>query len=518
MAVSAPRPVMRELALIALIAADGSTDKTWAMATKSAKTLKDLVNVMPVIRDPGHRASLYPKVEQLLTGASKSLETADAQPIRWAAMTALTSVRGKETDTVKSLARFVSRDEDRHAAVGALLRIPAVHWTTDEARPVVAAILGHVRKVPAKNRTTPAARDALQLADTLTSTLPPAEAKSIRKELGDLGVRVIRIGTVPDQMLFDQERIAVQAGKPVEIHFVNTDLMPHNLVVVQPGALEEIGTLAENTATTADAMQRHYVPRSPKILLASRLLQPREAQQLQFTAPTKPGIYPLVCTYPGHWRRMYGAMYVVDDLDEYLADADGYLAKHRVTAADPLLKSVRPRVEWKFDDLAPVVETLANGRSFANGKQMFQVASCVTCHKMDGAGVELGADLSKLDPKQQKPIELLRDLLEPSFRINEKYQTHAFELQSGKVVTGLVLEETPELVKVIENPLVKAEPVTLQKSEIVERSKSPTSIMPKGLLDKLTREEILDLIAYVLAAGDSKHALFQGGDHNGHRH
>ena len=47
---------------------------------------------------------------------------------------------------------------------------------------------------------------------------------------------------------------------------------------------------------------------------------------LRFEAPTEPGVYPYVCTYPGHWRRMYGAMYVVDDLEGYLADPAAYLA------------------------------------------------------------------------------------------------------------------------------------------------------------------------------------------------
>ena len=51
------------------------------------------------------------------------------------------------------------------------------------------------------------------------------------------------------------------------------------------------------------------------------------------------------------------------------------------------------------------------------------------------------------------------------------------------------------------------------------QSKSATSIMPKGLLDKLTKEEILDLIAYIAAKGDAKHPLFQGGhEHGGHKH
>ena len=102
------------------------------------------------------------------------------------------------------------------------------------------------------------------------------------------------------------------------------------------------------------------------------------AQKLDITAPSKPGIYPYVCTYPGHWRRMYGALYVVEDLDEYLADAEGYLAKHPLPVADELLKFNRPRKEWKLEELAAGVEHL-HGRSYSNGKQMFQVANCLAC-------------------------------------------------------------------------------------------------------------------------------------------
>jgi len=82
----------------------------------------------------------------------------------------------------------------------------------------------------------------------------------------------------------------------------------------------------------------------------------------------------------------------------------------------------------------------------------------------------------------------------------------------------MILEETPKTVKVIENPLAKTQPLVLKKSQIVKRDKSPTSIMPKGLFDKLTREEILDLIAYIAAKGDAKHKLFQGGHDHGHEH
>ena len=85
-------------------------------------------------------------------------------------------------------------------------------------------------------------------------------------------------------------------------------------------------------------------------------------------------------------------------------------------------------------------------------------------------------------------------------------------------MTGLVLEETPDAVKVIENPLAKSRRRS-SSSPARSRSgqKSTTSIMPKGLLDKLSREEILDLIAYVIARGNEHDTLFEGGhDHAGH--
>ncbi len=663
MATGAKNTLTRELGFAALVAADGGIDKAWALGTTSVGALRDLIGAMPLIRDPGQRAALYPKAETLLTGLPKELATpgnrkqvmgryvrvelpgrnktltlaevevfsggrnvarggkasqsttaygGDAaraidgntrggyneggqshteeggsnpwwqvdlgteypinaiviwnrtddglgkrlanftlkvldgdkrtvyqqtkQPapdvkatyevggedpervVRRATMIALTSVRGEEETTFKALAKFLKDDTDRQVAVEAMLRIPTKYWPKDQAGPALEAILGYVRKVPTADRTTPAVLDAMQLADSLASLLPLAEAKAIRKELGELGVRVIRLSTLTDQMLFDKERLVVKAGKPVEVFFENTDIMPHNFVITVPGAMEEIGTLAEAQATEPGAAERNYIPLSNKILVKSKLLQPRESQKVGFTAPTKPGVYPYVCTYPGHWRRMYGALYVVEDLDEYLAAPEAYLAAHPLPIIDDLLKLNRPRTEWKFEELAKTVEGLS-GRSFSNGKQLFTVASCVACHKLGGVGTETGPDLTKIDPKQHSPVEILHDVLEPSFRINEKFQSYVIELKSGKSLTGLIVKETPTTVEVLVNPLAKEKPVVLKISEIDERKKSPTSIMPKGLLDKMTHEEILDLVAYVYAGGDPKHKVFQGGhDHGGHQH
>jgi putative heme-binding domain-containing protein len=447
-----------------------------------------------------------PPVKAVIALGSESAE----RIVRRAAMLGLTSVRGKEAATFASIARFVKDDAERSAAVQALLRIPQTEWPNDQARPLLGALTGYVRKLPVAERTSDEALASLQFAEALTSLLPADEGRAARKELGEIGVRVLRVGTLTDQMLFDKDRLAIQAGKPVEFVFENTDIMPHNFVIVRPGNLEPVGLVAEAQATQPGALERNFVPTSNNILLASRLLQPRDSQRLSFAAPSEPGIYPYVCTYPGHWRRMYGALYVVADLEGYLADPEAYLAKNPPPVRDELLKLNRPRKEWKFEELAGEVEKMKDGRSFPTAKQIFTVANCVSCHKMNGVGQEVGQDLTKLDPKIDKPTEILRHILEPSLKIDEKYQSWVFDLSNGKKITGMVLEKKDGVYKVIENPLAKAEPVEIKETDIDQKTKSATSIMPKGLLDKLTKEEILDLIAYITAKGNDKHPLFQG--------
>ena len=72
----------------------------------------------------------------------------------------------------------------------------------------------------------------------------------------------------------------------------------------------------------------------------------------------------------------------------------------------------------------------------------------------------------------------------------------------------MVVKETPKTFEVVIDPQSKGRPTVIQKSSIDDRTASKTSIMPLGLLNKLSREEILDLIAYVYARGDKSNSLF----------
>ena len=109
-------------------------------------------------------------------------------------------------------------------------------------------------------------------------------------------------------------------------------------------------------------------------------------------------------------------------------------------------------------------------------------------------------------------------MLDPSAQINEKYQTYVITLEDGKTLTGLITADSIDGVTIVENPLAGAKPVVVKPREIAEREKAAVSIMPKGLLDKLSRDEILDLVAYIVARGSQDHPVFQGGAHNHHEH
>jgi putative heme-binding domain-containing protein len=436
--------------------------------------------------------------------------------VRRAAFQALAGVRGREQDAFMRIARFVRDGVDRDAAIRALERIPRANWPVEQAAPLLDALMASMRTASTDERASDAGLAAWQFAENLTTLLPPAEGRARRAALADLGVRVVKIGTVYERMAYDKELIAVQAGRPVLFVLENADTMPHNFVITRPGRMQALGELAEQQAQNPDFAKRSFVPASGDVLAASTLMQPQGSQRITFNVPTEPGVYPYVCTYPGHWRRMFGAMYVVDDLEAYLADPAAYLAAKPLEVKDELLKDRRPRTEWTFADLEADVGGMEKGRSFVHGRELFRTASCISCHKMGDRGADFGPELAKLSA-DMKPLDILKHILEPSLKIDEKYRSTTILTDDGRSITGLVVAETPAEVSIVENPLAKADPLRIPTNAIDERTTSATSIMPKGLLDKLSRDEVLDLVAYVIARGQESSCLFNpdGCPHHG---
>lgn len=442
------------------------------------------------------------------------LSVAGGETIRDIAVRVLPQIPGHDADKVTELAALMKAGLSQAAVIDSLRQIPVSTWPKTAVRPMADNLIGYLSALPASYRTSPVATEAIELAKSLAPLLPDSAGPALLERLNNLDVRVIAVGTVPARMIYDKEKLVVQAGKPVEFRFSNSDHMPHNFAIVQPGSMQEVGELAEATARDADAIQRQYIPKSDQVMLASRLLQPGETQALTFEVPEEPGVYPYVCTYPGHWRRMFGALHVVADLDAYNAAPDQYLAEHPPVIKDSLLKMSGRNHDWTVAELSPAATAMKHGRSFDVGKQLFRDANCVACHQLNGEGRVFGPDLTKLDPQKQTVQHILKSIVEPSKSIDDKFRSWTFVLSSGKTVTGMIMQESDDDVHVVIDPLAKSNPTVLKTDDIDDRVKSDLSLMPKSLLSRLTQEEILDLLAYVVAAGRKDHMLFHGDHHN----
>lgn len=107
-----------------------------------------------------------------------------------------------------------------------------------------------------------------------------------------------------------QKELKAKAGRAVALTFENPDIMPHNWVLVKPGAEERVGAAAALMVSLPDGMDRHYVPESPDVLIHTRILEPGKKTTIYFTAPKEPGRYPYLCSFPGHSQLMRGVLVV----------------------------------------------------------------------------------------------------------------------------------------------------------------------------------------------------------------
>ena len=476
----------------------------WNRTDGNGEYVKRLDGFKLSILDQNHKpVAVKEGIPAPAVSVALALEGDPAGSIRRAAFEALVSTGAEPQKVFSLLAEQARSGKLRDAALRALGRIPADQWPRTELRPLIDSIIEDASKRPADERTTPAVRDALQLADELTNRLPSEEASKLRKTLRTLGVPVVLIRPVPHLIIFDRTQIYVEAGKPFELVFENVDIMPHNLVMAQPGQLAKVGVAGEAMAADPNAYAKNFVPSLPEVLKATKLLQPGQTERILITAPSEAGDYPYVCTFPGHWTRMNGVMHVVPDLDAVPREA--LLAASAPAGETP--GATRAFVKaWTVADLAGDLNRLDLGRNAERGKQIFQSLACVQCHKVDGVGNgEVGPDMADLRKKlaagQADPKYVLTSMVEPSKNIDEKYQTLILALTSGETVTGVAVAKDGKQIRISSNPLAPGGAVTrdIPLGEIDEQLVSKVSAMPEGLLNTLDKEEILALLGYILS-------------------
>ena len=195
----------------------------------------------------------------------------------------------------------------------------------DDARPLLEALWIHqqhnVRDTAllAKLQTGPElhARNAANVVQQLWFNVEAStkggviagEVEEKAKKSGILGdtpeLTTIRIGTIRERLMYDIKEISVAAGKKIKLTFDNTDVMPHNLLIVKPGTADAIVNAANIMG--AAGFENGFIPASSDVLHHTGLLDGGKEETLEFTLPG-PGDYPYVCSFPGHGFIMRGVL------------------------------------------------------------------------------------------------------------------------------------------------------------------------------------------------------------------
>jgi len=147
-------------------------------------------------------------------------------------------------------------------------------------------------------------------------------------------------------------------------------------------------------------------------------------------------------------------------------------------------------------------EVLKAGRPVF-GRLVFQ-QTCAQCHTLFGEGGKIGPDLT--GSHRSNLHYVLENVLDPSAAVGNAYRVTSIVTTGGRLISGILQEQTDSAVTI----QTANERLVLSREDIDVMKPSPVSMMPEGMLSKLSREQVRDLIVY-LAAPDQV-ALPQGAE------
>lgn len=162
---------------------------------------------------------------------------------------------------------------------------------------------------------------------------------------------------------------------------------------------------------------------------------------------------------------------------------------------------------WTVETAMPLFEKALVGRDFENGKKMYSAGRCIVCHRFGDAGGFSGPDLGSVGNRFS-----IRDILvaicEPSQSISEQYQASSVKLKDGSSLYGRLIYRTDREIAVAPNPYNFSELVKAPADQVESVGMSQISLMPAGTIAAMNRDELMDLMAYLISGGDPEHEAF----------
>lgn len=185
---------------------------------------------------------------------------------------------------------------------------------------------------------------------------------------------------------------------------------------------------------------------------------------------------------------------------------DGLASGRRAQSDFPAAKPRSFVKAWTMADFADL-DAVGKGRNFEKGRQAFVDAQCLACHRFGLEGGGVGPDLTAVSARFSRR-DVLEAILDPSKVVSEQFQNTSVWLKNGDDHTGRLVNETADSLVLVPNQLQPDTKVTVKKADVTKRAFSKLSPMPAGLADALTKEDILDLLAFIESAGRRQHAAF----------
>lgn len=166
-----------------------------------------------------------------------------------------------------------------------------------------------------------------------------------------------------------------------------------------------------------------------------------------------------------------------------------------------------PGKNYTIDEVVALAKDGMKGRNFENGKNMFTSTMCLTCHRFNGDGGSIGPDVTG-SGNRYTLRDLMENIIEPSKVVSDQYDSHVIEKTDGSLVIGRVVSEDGGTLQVMMNPFAPTQLTAVKASEVKSKKTQAVSMMPPGLINSLNKDELLDLLAYILSAGNAQDARF----------
>ncbi len=166
-----------------------------------------------------------------------------------------------------------------------------------------------------------------------------------------------------------------------------------------------------------------------------------------------------------------------------------------------------PGKSYTLDEAVRLAQSGLKGRDFSNGRNMYRVL-CATCHSFGGSGGSIGPDLTG-SGNRYTIRDLMENIIDPSAVISDQFGTDLITKTDGSSFIGRILTREGGKVTVMTNPFAPQQQLTIPAADIARTEEHKVSMMPRGLINVLNEQELLDLIAYLLSGGDSKNGMFR---------